>query len=428
MSNRLRARIGLREAMSVAGMSVAVLFALHGSAVHAEESPFDFPVALGGFGTLGLVYSSEDQADYVAGQFRPSGAGHSDTLSYKVDSRLGAQLDAALTDRWSVVVQVILEQRHDNSYKPTVEWANVRYAPHPDFSVRVGRIVLPTFLVADTRKVGYANPWIRPPPELYALSPLTSSDGAELSLRLRAGPWTHTTEVTYGRLKDDAPDDLTIEARALAGVFQTAEVGALTLRASYVRGEVELDASEIDTLFEAFRTFGPAGEEIADRYSIDGKLVTAWAIGASYQPYDWFVMAEMGKLDTRSFSGVRSARYISAGRRFASITPYVTYARTRRDDETSTSGLDTTSLPPQQAPFAAALNAGLNRLLVGSTPQQTTLSAGLRWDFKPRWAFKLQFDHVDVTPGSPGMFSNLQPGHEPGGNANLIGVSLDFVF
>jgi hypothetical protein len=411
--------------MSVAGMSAAVLFALHGSAVRAEESPFNSLVALGGFGTLGLVYSSEDQADYVAGQFRPSGAGHSDTLSYKVDSRLGAQLDAALTDRWSAVVQVILEQRHDNSYKPTVEWANVRYALHPDFSVRIGRIVLPTFIVADTRKVGYANPWIRPPPELYALSPLTSSDGAELSLRLRAGPWTHTTEVTYGRLKVDAPDDVTVEARALAGVFQTAEVGALTLRASHVRGEVELDT--FNPLFEAFRSFGPAGEEIANRYSIDGNLVTVWAIGVSYQPYHWFVMAEMGKLDTRSLVGVRSARYVSVGRRFASITPYVTYARTRRDDETSTPGLDTASLPPEQAPFAAALNEQLNFIL-GSTPQQTTLSAGLRWDFKPRWAFKLQFDHVDITPESPGMFSKLQPDHEPGGNANLIGVSLDFVF
>jgi len=65
-----------------------------------------------------------------------------------------------------------------------VEWANLIYALSPDASVRIGRIVLPTFMVADSRKVGYANPWVRPPVEVYGLVPITQSDGLDASYRV----------------------------------------------------------------------------------------------------------------------------------------------------------------------------------------------------------------------------------------------------
>lgn len=418
-----RARNILLDAVPAACMCAALSLVIPVGVTHADEH--DDRVKLSGFGTAGLVRSSEDRADYVAGQFRPTGAGHSDTWSHKVDSRLGVQLDVAFTDRWSAVVQVISEQRHDDGYKPTVEWANIRYAPNEDLSIRIGRIVLPTFIVADTRKVGYANTWIRPPAELYSLSPLSSSDGVDMSYRIRSGAWTHTMRASFGRFTIRLPNDISFDGHKLAGLYQTAEVGALTLRASYVRAVLEFE--ELNEFFGAFRQFGPEGDRIAERFTIDGKLASVWSIGASYQPFDWFVMAELGTQDTRSAFGKNTAWYISAGRRIAGFTPYVTIARIRRDDETSTPGLDTTSLPPAEAALATALNAQLNAIM-GDTVQQDALSAGVRWDFRPRVALKLQLDHIDIARGSPGMFTNRQPGFEPGGSANLVSIGLDFVF
>jgi hypothetical protein len=63
--------------------------------------------------------------------------------STDVDSRLGAQLDATLARHWSAVLQVVGEQGLDNSYRPRVEWANIKYQATPELALRVGRIALP---------------------------------------------------------------------------------------------------------------------------------------------------------------------------------------------------------------------------------------------------------------------------------------------
>ena len=56
------------------------------------------------------------------------------------------------------MLQVVSEQRLDRSYRPIVEWANIKYQATPDLSLRFGRIALPMFLAADYRKIGYAYP------------------------------------------------------------------------------------------------------------------------------------------------------------------------------------------------------------------------------------------------------------------------------
>ena len=64
----------------------------------------------GGFGSLGVVHSSERQADYSANVVNPGGAGYSDRWSMSVDSRLGAQLGLTFDPQWSAVLQVIAER------------------------------------------------------------------------------------------------------------------------------------------------------------------------------------------------------------------------------------------------------------------------------------------------------------------------------
>lgn len=125
--------------------------------------------AFNGFGTLGVAHSNEGQADFVSGSLKPKGAGYSDDWSLAVDSRIAGQITANFTPTLSAVVKGIVEQNYDNSYSPRTEWANIKYQFTPDFDVRVGRTVLPIFLVSDYRKVGYVNPWVRPPVELYVL-------------------------------------------------------------------------------------------------------------------------------------------------------------------------------------------------------------------------------------------------------------------
>ena len=85
-------------------------------------------------------------------------------------------------------VLLISEQRLDNTYRPRVEWANLKYQVTPELALRVGRIALPMFLTADYRKVGYAYPWVRPPVEGYGSLPISSSDGVDATTAPARGP------------------------------------------------------------------------------------------------------------------------------------------------------------------------------------------------------------------------------------------------
>ena len=179
--------------------------ALYAAGARAGDS--DAPMfSFGGFGTLGVVHSSEDKADFTSSIFKPNGAGHSHTWSSDVDSRFGVQVTASLTPRLSAVLQVIAEQNYDNTYKPQVEWANIKYQFAPDFSIRIGRSILPAFLLTESRKVGYSYPWVRPPDAVYALMPVTSNDGADVSYRRHFGAVTQYRDGQCGQERLCTPE------------------------------------------------------------------------------------------------------------------------------------------------------------------------------------------------------------------------------
>jgi len=376
--------------------------------------------SLSSFGTVGIVHSSEKKADFTSSIFKPNGAGHSRNWSTDVDSLIGAQLTTTFTPQLSAVVQVISEQRYDNSYRPFVEWANIKYQFTPDSSARVGRTVLPVFLLSDTRKVGYTLPWVRPPMEVYSLIPITSSDGVDLSYRFHVDEITNTVQGNYGQHDSRQPDGAgKAMARNLWGITNTTESGALTTRVTYMR--THLTVEQFNSLFDAFRAFGAEGDAIADRYDSDGTPVDFFGVGASYDPGNWFVMSEWGRLSSRSALGERSAWYVSGGYRIDAFTPYLAYARSKTESDTCASGLTAST------GAAASLNGALNSIL-GSDEGQQTLSLGVRWDFTKNMDAKLQYDHTRLKGASVGPLINTEPDFESGGSFSVISLAIDFVF
>ncbi len=387
------------------------LYAAGASADDLEAPMFSFS----GFGTLGVVHSSEDQADFTSSVFKPNGAGYSHAWSASVDSLIGGQVTANFTPKLSAVLQVISEQNYDNTYWPHVEWANIKYQFTPDFSVRVGRTVLPTFLFSGTRKVAYTYPWVRPPLEVYSRVPVTSSDGVDVNYRIHVGGFTHTGQANYGGSKQTLPSGGTVKAEKAWGVTYSVEYHAATVHLAYQSATVTTDSTK--SLFDAFRQFGPEGIALADKYDLDNKSLSIIAAGVTYDPGKWFVTAEWTRTENRSFLGNGTGWYVSGGYRFGKFTPYVTYAQ---------AGADNLSDPGLAAPAAVGLNAALNSLL-SQKVVQNTVSIGGRWDFMSNAALKLQYDHIDIGTGSSGVLINLQPGFQTGGKVNVFSATIDFV-
>jgi hypothetical protein len=406
-------------------LPVAAICADPAAATAPDDSNPSPPVALSGFGTLGAVHSSSSLADYTSNLFKPNGAGHSHDWSFDVDSLVAGQMLMNFTPQWSAMVQATVEQQYDNSYVPTLEWANVKYEFTPDLDVRLGRVLLPSFLVSDDRKVGYANPWVRPPIEVYWLVPVTKNDGIDSSYRAHWGDVSSTFLATYGELATNGVGSVPGRARQQEGIFNTTEYGPFTFHVTYQ--QTHFQTAALTSLFNAFRSFGPQGEAIAGRWQCDGKEIKLRSVGLEVDPGDWFTMAEWARNDAHCFIGAQAGWYVTGGYRVSDWTPYLTYADLKVKSNTSDPGLDLALVAPYLAGEAAGLNAALNGVL-GSTGAQRTVSIGLRWDVRRDIDVKAQFDQIYLAGGSPGLLVNVQPGFAAGSSLHVISVTMDFVF
>ena len=355
--------------------ALLLMLACHAARAGDTAEPAQPMYAINGFGTVGMVRSSERGADFVFDNLQPQGAGRSHQWSSDVDSRLGLQLTTNFTPQLSAVVQVVSEYRADGTYTPIFNWANVKYAVTPDFSVRVGRIALASFLASDSRKIGFSNITARPPTEVYRLLALRDSDGVDAVYRFRSGDTTNSVTVLYGKKTVTNTRGVDVHSSGVAGIFDTLERGALTLHAAY---------------------------QVRDVDNQNPPLGRFMSLGASYDPGPWFASSEWVKAINFNGTGlkvVRAAWYINGGVRLGDFAPYATVSELKPLTDTP---------PPPVA--------------------QRTYATGVRWDVARNIDIKLQWDQIHLGHNSFGTLQNIAPTVKPGGRVNIASLLADFIF
>jgi hypothetical protein len=150
---------------------------------------------------------------------------------------------------------------------------------------------------------GYTHQWStdvdsriagRPPEEIYSLAPVNDSDGVDASYRLLIGSFVHVFSASYGRSHIKVPGGVSADVRRLWIISDSAEYGAATVHLSFAQGRFTFNQDDLETLFDAFRHFGPQGSALANRYDVDDKRVQFIGLGAVYDPGGWFVMGKKG--------------------------------------------------------------------------------------------------------------------------------------
>lgn len=406
-------------------LAVALLV---GAAAQAEEG---IEYKFSGFGTVAATHSSIRSADYVGSRFQPNGAGATRNPDFGPDTKIGGQLSARFNEQWSGVIQVVSQHQYDNSYNPALEWANIKYQPNSDWSFRAGRIALPTYLISDSRFVGYANPWAHVPTEVYSVLAITSNDGVDLTYRKAFGEVNNTFQAYYGVSKAKLPNDAVVKSTPAWGFNDSIELGALTLRAGYSNLSLDITLPSLDGLFAGISGYaaGIAGTSpaaaaeataMANKYKLNGMGLSAVCLGVSYDPGNWFVMSELVAFKGDGFLTNSTSWYGTAGYRFGTLTPFISYASTKA------------KIPVEAGITSFAdggLTAGVNATLNQFNGSQNATSVGVRWDAMRNVAVKAQYDQVKLGAGSAGRFNNPDPARFPyGGKVNLLSVSVDFVF
>lgn len=355
------------------------------SGVHA--SALD-NLSVNGFGTIG--------ATYMGGEERTFGPkdGIDEGVSYKEDTKLGAQVRYQATDNLSFASQAKVEAINEE-FKAKVSWAYGSYSINDALTVRAGRLSTPVYMKSDSLDVGYTYPWVRTPIEVYGQVPIQSFEGLDVLYSSEIFGHGVDFQAYAGTVLEQdfsfLGNESTVEAESSYGVSATVPFSHGFVRA------VHAVSDGIDIDVDGF-------------YQLEDLKGTFTAIGGEARYGDATFMAEYALRDGPSDNGVSQLNgfYVTSAYQVTpKIKPHVTYSRV--DDK----------------------NSGGN---------QTSITAGVQYDLHPGVYLKAEYSSVKAD-GYTGFYDASGPmnlaatqgqfGLTPDmleADSDVFSLAVDFVF
>lgn len=372
-----------------------------------SASAFDInsQLKVNGFATAGVAWLSQDSAgtgtnasgqpvNYGGASYMQNSygrAGINENINTKFDSVVGIQFDYEINDSVNLVTQLVAKGQNQDSFKIQADWAYIRDELDDNWTVRAGRLGFPGFMYSDSMLVSYSHPWVRPPAEVYANTPVPSVQGADVTYRYNLeNNWTLGSQLFVGN-GDTSDGRLTLQN--MASLYFTANNDNLTLRAGQVRFNLQNNVS------------------LAPLPNLDDTYSDSFtSVGALYDNNHWLFAAEFVQQRVAGWPADFNAGYITVGHYFGKFLPYATWAkvRTLNNSDKILNGIDTRP---------------------SSIFDQTTYSVGLRYDPKPGYCLKAQVDRIVDIGQYDGIFRFPTVGATgstqlPGTNALPAGATL----
>jgi hypothetical protein len=273
-----------------------------------------------GYGTVGGSFTSDRGYAYRHDFTEYTGA--SNDFDIGLDSRVGVQAVVDFGAEFSVTVQEVARERSDKIFEPGTEWFYAQYRPNSNWTLRLGRVALGTFLLSDSRLVGYANPWFHAPNELYASEPFQHVDGGQVLWHKRLGEFGLTLQSSYGMTEADeqalgATDALT--AHDLFNASAAFEFGNFLVRVAQTQlvYPITLSLPEFSPIYHVHDKFTSLGFQYDDGSAL---VLSEWTKrGDSPAPIVNLPLLE------------GTAWYVAGGWRFGKFTPLIMLANSKPD-------------------------------------------------------------------------------------------------
>lgn len=392
-------------------------------------------VKISGYGSAALTMADTDSAQFA----RPNqAAGAGRTARTGVDSNLGLQANVTVTPWLSATVQGLARKDGEDDVGADLAWAFAKAKVSDSFSVRVGRMGLPVFMISDYRNVGYANTMLRPPGEMYSQVPLNSIDGIDGTYQFSAGDTSITTQLALGRTKatlaTGPASTVQVEGKSIVALNVVAEHGPVTVRLG--RAETRLtinDSPSLNTLMGSLRAAGSGYRiaqlgELADALEVKDKKASFTSVGLGLDWNNMLLQSEYAQRKTDSYVSDSTSWYVMGGYRIGAFLPYYSHASLKADGRVNNTvpAACPAGYPAACTPTLRALSAGVDTLAtMRNQLEQSTDSIGVRWDFHRSAALKVQIDRIKPKNG-PGLFVQAKPGFH--GPVTVAAVAIDFVF
>jgi opacity protein-like surface antigen len=321
--------------------------------------------------------------------------GYEDSLDFKNESLFAVQLMSDLGDKLSVTAQLM--GRGANDFDVEFEWAFISYELSDEVRINAGRLRTPFYKYSDFRDVGYAYDWLRVPQSVYGLG-FDNIEGISLYHTTQLGNFDSSLQLIAGAYDGDARisnTDVNAEIKDVLGATWELSQDWYSMRAAYLIGKVSVATESVQlqpgvTFGDFFNGLAGAGLGALvaqiDIVEDDGAF---FGVGFTADKNDWLLVAEYTTLKVdNSFIADQKNLYISLGRRFDSITPYISYEKEDNPAKTEIYAPYLATLPPQ-------LLLPVVGIVQSQAREATTYNLGLRYDFHPSAAFKIQYSTED---------------------------------
>lgn len=359
---------------------LAISLSTLASVTHADDA---VKTTFSGFGTIVGTASSNKDFEFKNTVFQTKGITESDGLDFGLDSRIGLQGRVEFDPTMSVTGQVIAQRNTDKDLDPQIEWLYGQWSGLPGLDIRLGRVVLPAFMISDSRFVTYAMPGVRAPVLVYSMFPFSFIDGAQATYRKRLADVNWTLSGSAG--KDDSGG-----AKHVKNLTLTAEFGDWTGRYGFVGSQPSLDLGALGTI---------------------SWKDTFHNLGLQYDNGDYFGAAEyvVRKTDANYFDS--TGWYVTAGGRFGKWTPWATVSR--QSFKSGAAGVPIPGAPSFVPPVVLA------------SPAKNTkgIAVGIRYDVATNVALKAEYGRYD---GASGIL--VVPQTTVKQKFDLVSIGLDFIF
>jgi len=380
---------------------------------------------LSGFGTLAVTSAGREQFGIQKNFTHDAQFGD---VSVLADSVFGLQLDVNLFEDLSATVQAIAKDQAKQNFNNVVDWAYLSYRPTRNITIRAGRMGIDLFMLSEYRNVNYAYLWTHPVVEFYKPIGLSHYEGFDFKYARRIKPGFFEFKVYGGQTGANlniTDGNLALRMRPFVGANATLESDNWKVRLTYAT----TDTSRLDTPFQPLLdTLGqvpqavwPQAASLQNRLTGKGKQTHYYSIGFAYDDTQWTVQSEFAMMSSRWVSLDMTNGYLSVGKRIGPVTLYTVGSFAKSLDRLR---VDRPVISNPELDFLATTT---QLLADASHTDQNTISLGARWDFYPKMALKVQWDHTWVRKRGGGLLLLRSP-LEQDTTFNTFSINLSFMF
>ncbi|MBB1427175.1 hypothetical protein H5181_11980 [Shewanella sp. SG44-2] len=330
------------------------------------------------------------------------------SANFSEDSKLGLQGTFNISDNTQAVLQLMMRGKYD--WEVEAEWAYLSHRFDNGVKIRGGKLRVPLFMYSDYLDVGYAQPFARPPQEVYGTIPFSSYTGAGVSYDVEYDDSTLTMQA-FGGESDVKNSAVELSNLMGANVSWTDEIW--TLRAVYAQAKLDGPIVSEVTVPLAAGVNTQANYTVLELNDEKGSFV---GVGASYDNGEVIAITEWTRSEIDNAYPDTDSGYLTLGYRIKEFTPYATVAYMKTQDNDERLPLST----------ATAIQ------MVAFNAERMAYSIGLRWDAIDNVAIKFDVtyaeDFGDTSGGFTGNSIDTSTGKFTYDDTLIYTVKFDAVF